>query len=389
MKILHVITGIDRGGAENHLLDVVKHQCSRGWEVTVAYLQGDGYWAATMRELGAAVHHLGLRFYGDLLPLGKLRRLIRQGRFALVHAHLPPAELYTRLALLGIRPRALPMLISKHNDCPFHRLPGERAMGKWVAQRAWKIVAISKAVHEYMVGPAALPPGKVETIYYGIDASPFAEVAPEDVAVLRSEWGAGANTLVVGFAGRLVEQKSIHTLIEAFARFHRETACDAKLVIAGEGPLEAELRRVAEGLGLSDRVVWAGFREDVPAVMRAFDVFAITSVHEGFGLVLAEAMAAGKPVVATRAGAMPEIVVEGETGFLAAPGQPAEVAAALARLRDGQLRSRLGAAGRDRVAALFTREQMWAATDRLYTRCLGAAAGAPAAVVAATIASAA
>ena len=371
LRILHLMTAIDRGGAENHLLELIRHQRASGMEVTVGYLRGHGSWAPALREMGATVLDLCLRFYGDLRPLRHLRRILAETRFDLVHAHLPPAELYARLALLGTSASELPLIISKHNDCPFHRIPGQRALGRWVARRAAAVIAISEAVRHYMTGPAlGLKPAAVHRIYYGIDVRPFDHVAESAVAAMRQEWGAGAGTLVVGFAGRLVEQKSIDTLIRAFALFVNRTPCDAKLVIAGCGPLEAALRHCAVEAGVADRVVWAGFREDVPCLMRAFDVFALTSMHEGFGLVLAEAMAAGRPIVATRAGAIPEVVVDGETGLLTEPGAPQQIADALGRMIDPALRAQFGAAGRQRVLAHFTLDRMWEQTDALYASCL-------------------
>ncbi len=383
MKVLHVMTAIDRGGAENHLFDLVSHQRASGWSVTVAYLRGHGYWAEPMRKLGAAVHHLRLRFYGDPRPFQNLRALLAEGDFDLVHAHLPPAELYTRGALASLGDTDLPLVISKHNDCPFHVLPGERVLGRWVARRAALVIAISEAVRRYMTGPAlGLPASQVQTILYGIETAAYPQVAPEALAALRREWGATAGTLVIGFAGRFVEQKDIPTLIRAFARFREISGCDARLVLVGKGELAEAMRRCAAEAGVADRTVFAGFREDVPVVMRAFDLFAITSVHEGFGLVLVEAMAAERPVVATHAGAMPEIVVDGETGFLADGVEP--IAQAFVRLGDAALRERLGRAGRQRVEEHFAVARMCAETDAAYLRLLPKAN--PAREIAASIA---
>lgn len=362
--ILHLITAFDRGGAENHLAELVRHQREVGLRVTIAYFRGSGGWALAMRELGCEVIDLGLRFYGDLRPLVQLRRLIAGGGFSLVHAHLPPAELYARIALLG---SSLPLVISKHNDCPFHRVPGERAVERWVAQRASAVICISEAVNRYMAarGVAA---GRLVTIPYGIDVAPYESVTEREVAALRAEWGAGAETLVIGFAGRLVEQKQVHDLIGAFARLREKRA---KLVVVGEGPLKAALQECARARGVAERVVWPGFRADMPAVMSAFDVFALTSENEGFGLVLIEAMAARRPVVATRVSAIPEVVVDGETGLLAEPGTPESIAAALERMCDPALRARFGAAGRRRAFEHFTLERMFHATDAVYARAVG------------------
>lgn len=370
LRVLHVITAFDLGGAENHLADLVRHQRRSGVQVTVAYLRGTGDWAPEMRALGAAVEYLGLRFYGDPRPLVRLKRLIARGAFHLVHAHLPPAELYARLALLGIPASALPLVISKHNDCAFHRLPGELLLDRWVARRASAMIVISDAVSRYMKDRrVGLPPCRMETIRYGIDVTPFEHVAPSVITDLRAEWGANPNTLVIGFAGRVVEQKSIDTLIRAFAVMQRDHPCDAKLVIVGDGPLLPALRRCADEAGVGERIVWAGFRADIPVVMRAFDVFALTSIFEGFGLVLIEAMAARRPVVATRVSAIPEVVADGETGFLAEPRSAESVAAALVKLADRDLRAQFGAAGFHRVLEHFTLDRMWKSTDAVYAGC--------------------
>lgn len=361
-RILHVSTAVSRGGAQNHLFDLVQHQRSVGMNVAVAYLRGPH------RDMGVRTHDLALRFYGDLRPLVRLRRLTAEFQPDLVHAHMPPGELYSRLALVGTSARRLPLLITKHNDERFYVGLGERPMGRWVGRRAARIIAISQAVNRYMTGPAlGLDPLKMHTIYYGIDARPFVEAPDASGASLRRQWGIADGALVVGFAGRLVPQKSIDTLLQAFSRFRRHAGVDAWLAIVGAGPLEAELRRRARDLGVGERVVWAGFHEDMRGVMRAFDVFAISSVYEGFGLVLIEAMASGRPVVATRAGAIPEVVADGDTGLLVPPGDPQAFAAALAKMTDAELRRSLGQAGQRRALADFTLDKMFALTDALYT----------------------
>ena len=362
--ILHVITGINRGGAENHLVELVRHQTASGMAISVGYLRGSGYWTARLEELGAQVHNLGLRFYGDLKPLVRLRRLLKANHFDLVHAHLPPAELYSRLALLGIEQSVLPLVITKHNEEPFCKAPGERALGRWVARRADRVITISDAVKDYMAGSAlGIPARKLQTIYYGIDAAPFAVSGGTPSFIDRS----APDELVIGFVGRLVPQKDIATLLRGFALF-AEPSVKARLVIVGVGPLAESLQQIAEDLGISSRVVWAGFREDIATVMGSFDIFALTSIYEGLGLVLLEAMAAGVAVAATRVGAIPEVVVDGETGLLVEVGQPEELAAAFRKLSDTTVRARLGAAGRRRVLQHFTLEGMWKENDELYAR---------------------
>jgi glycosyltransferase involved in cell wall biosynthesis len=367
-QILHVITDIDRGGAENHLLDLVRHQRAHGLAVSVAYLRGNRYWTDGFAELGAEVHDLGLRFYGDLRPLMKLKHVIGRASFGLVHAHLPPAELYTRLALLGISPRTLPMLITKHNEERFCELPGQRLLGRWVAARAAHVIAISDAVKRFMAGAGlGLDARKLHKIYYGIDAAKFGEAQDTYARPLNHEWNIPNDALVIGFVGRLVEQKDIGTLLRGMARFAAESP-KARLVIVGTGPAEAAMRRLADELRISDLIVWTGFRDDIRRVMGSFDIFVLTSIYEGFGLVLVEAMASRRAVVATRVGAIPEVV--GATGLLISPRSPDELAAAFRQLTNHSLRERLGEAGRRRVLYEFTLERMWRKTDAVYEQCL-------------------
>lgn len=367
MKILHVITTIAKGGAESHLFELAKGQRARGHEVAVAYLRKAPYWQPALEALGISVHPLARRFYGDLRPLLRLKAVIRERRPDVVHAHMPPAELYAAAALLG---DATPLITSKHNVARFYPGPFPAAVGRFVGRRSAAFIAISAAVAGYLTGPdLGVPAERVRTIPYGIDLQPYDAVDPARVQALRDSWGVGADTLVIGTAARLVPQKALHILLGAFAQFRAAGTPAARLVIVGAGPLEGELRAQAEALGLHD-VVWAGFQTDIPAVMAAFDVFALTSAFEGFGLVLLEAMAAGRPVAASAISAIPEVVADGETGVLVPPGDVAGFAAAFATLADPVRRERFGAAGRARARERFTLEVMVDRTLAVYQAAL-------------------
>lgn len=373
MRILHVITTINRGGAENHLASLVEGQ-ARTHKVSIAYLKGDGYWTSRFREMGASTVNLGMGFYGDPAPLLRLRSVIRAWSPDLLHAHLPPAELYARLALLGTSPERLPMVISKHNDESFFKKPGHRLVGRWVARRAGRIIAISRAVGNYMRTQGMVDrPGKLATIHYGLDAECFAPKDAGQPDQIRSGWGVGSDEYLVGTVARLVPQKSLHVLLDGFARYLAQAKRPARLVMVGKGPLESELKSQAESLGLGDRIIWAGFREDIPSVMRSLDVFALTSSYEGFGLVLLEAMAAGRAVVGTRVSAIPEVVDHGKTGILVSPGDSMEVAEALLALEDPATRGPMGAEGRIRASGCFSLERMLESTEDVYKAMLAGA----------------
>lgn len=370
MKVLHVITTINRGGAENHLVELVRGQVASGLNVAVAYLKGDAYWAGELRRLGADVVPLGLRRYGETAPIWRLWRLLGAQEPDVVHAHMPPAELYARLALMLPVARRVPLVISKHNDEPFFRGAGQRWLGRWVARRAARLIAISDAVNRYSCANLRVPANQVTTVHYGIDPAPYATVELDAVTELRNAWNVPHDAWVIGTVARLVPQKALPVMLQGYAAYRAVATRPSRLVLIGRGPLEAELKALAARLGIGDEVVWAGFREDIPAVMRAFDCFALTSSYEGFGLVLLEAMAAARPVVATAVSAIPEVVADGETGLLCPAGDAAAVAAAFTRIEDPVLRANLGRDGALRAGEHFTLERMVARTVEIYQECM-------------------
>jgi glycosyltransferase involved in cell wall biosynthesis len=262
-------------------------------------------------------------------------------------------------------------VISRHNVGPFHNGPWHRQLGQWVERRADLVIAISEAVREQTTDHLRIGPEKIRTIHYGIDPEPFRSVPPSARERPRAEWGIRDDALVIGTIGRLVPQKALHVLLAGYARYSRVASRPSSLVVVGSGPLENELKALAVELRLGDSAIWTGFRDDTPAIMSALDVFALASDFEGFGLVLLEAMAAGKPVVATMVSAIPEVVKADVTGLLCPPGDPIAFGNALARIEDETLRKTMGAAGRARVAE-FALDRMVEDTMKVYRDVLNA-----------------
>jgi len=365
LKVLHVITSINRGGSENQLCELVFLQIKQGLIPTVAYLKGDSYWEGALKKSGVSVTSLGLKNYRDIKPIFKLSSLIRKLNPDIIHAHMPPAELYSRLALLLNHSKA-ELIITKHNDEPFYRGLGHAIMGRWVARRAAHIIAISHAVRSYTTKNLGIPNEKVTTINYGIESRGYNYIRTNNRVAVRAGWGITPEQYVIGTVGRIVPQKAQHVLIDAYARYCEVEQKDSRLVIVGRGILESRLKDQARKLGLERKVIWAGYREDIPAVMNAFDVFTLTSSHEGFGLVLVEAMVAQLPVVATRVSAIPEIIKDGLTGILCEEGQSQQIANAFFQLEDINLRQSLGSAGNIRVKLEYTSSRMAKKTLETY-----------------------
>lgn len=377
LRILHVTTTMDRGGAENHIHDLILGQLASGRAtIACAYLKGDGYWAESLERRGVEVVALGMRHYGAPAPFFRFRRLIRRFNPDIVHVHGAPAELYALAAktMLGKRPR---LIITRHElRFRLFNLPGYSTLDRLLTRAADRVVAVSDAVLQADIARSRPLIAKSEVIHHGFDPAFSAEVSTEDVARVRTAWGVSDDELLIGTVARLSPEKSLDTLLRAFAAYlaSAQSPASARLVLVGRGPLESELRGLADALDISSRVIWAGFRDDMAEVFAALDIFAFTSVLEGFGMVLLEAMAASKPIIAADIYAPPTILGR-DNVLLFPPGDAEALALAIARLAEApDMRKRLGEAGRERLRRDFTLQAMFDRTLAVYDRALGSAA---------------
>ncbi len=367
MNILHIITAIKRGGAENHLYDLSRNQAQKGHYVTIICLKKGDYWKEKLEKDGVRVIHLNISSYLNMFAIFKLSKLIQDLKPDLVHAHLTPAELFTRLALLKRGLDDIFLIITKHNDSKFYNFIGQSLLGNWVARRANKIIAISQSVKvNNCIKNLCIPSKKISVVRYGIDPTPYEQVKKKEIDALRQEWQIDHDIYLIGVVARLIPQKSLHTLLEGFKLYQDISSSRSKLVIIGVGPLEQELKKQSIDLGIQDDIIWAGFREDIPIVMNTIDIFALTSKFEGLGLVLLEAMSAGTPVVASRISAIPEVIEDRKTGILFRPGNAQELAMAFKLLESSEERKQLSKEGIERVKSLFSLERMTIETLSLY-----------------------
>jgi glycosyltransferase involved in cell wall biosynthesis len=225
-------------------------------------------------------------------------------------------------------------------------------------------ICASGAIRNMLVSDG-VPAARAVTVHEGIDIG-HVDAAP--AANLHEELWLPHQAPLVGNVAALVPHKGQRHLIES-ALLVLPHVPDARFVIAGEGELRPAIERQIKDHRLEKHVVLAGFRPDVLSVHKAFDVFVMSSVTEGLGTSLLDAMAAGKPIVATTAGGIPEVVADGETGFLVAPRDHDAMASAIVRLlKDEGLRKRMGKAGRARARTLFSAERMVQETLRVYQR---------------------
>jgi glycosyltransferase involved in cell wall biosynthesis len=365
MKIAHVITTVNKGGAENHLKDLVFMQKFLGHDIYVFYLKGNGYWENKFIAAGIKVFNLKLKFYGDIFPIFRLRKFLNNINPDILHAHMPPAELYSYFTFhfLNKKPK---FFISKHNDERFYSGPFSKVISKRIASKSGKIIAISNAVYNYFSPIFNCELIEMRTIHYGLNAFDYRLNSPLKLDKLRREFNIDSNVLLFGTVARLVPQKSLDNMLLGFCLYKKISPNLSKIMIVGTGPLERKLKRLCFKLGISNDVIWAGFREDIPCIMNLFDVFILTSKYEGFGLVLLEAMAAAKPIIASSVSAIPEIVINDQTGLLCESDNASNIALMMSKMENSKYRNRLGDAGYSRLTNHFTVDSMAQQTIKFY-----------------------
>jgi glycosyltransferase involved in cell wall biosynthesis len=252
-----------------------------------------------------------------------------------------------------------------HNDDPFRRrLPIQFAQ-RFLWRRVTGGIAISEAIRQLMIKSEGAAPAKVTLIPYGLDLGAV-QVGDGARSVVRHELGLSEQAPVLGSVCRLVEQKGLSDGLRAFWQASREVT-DAHYVIVGDGPLRAQLEAEAEGYGISHRVHFLGWRDDAQALMAAFDALIVPSRWEGFGLVTLEAMAVRIPAVVTDVSALPEIVKDGETGYVVPVGDVHALAEAMINIcRYPAEAHQLGLNGRARLESEYTAERMIGRTVDVY-----------------------
>jgi glycosyltransferase involved in cell wall biosynthesis len=339
----------------------VTGQRARGHRaVLVAHPEGELYRRA--RE-GPDLVGLAPRNEIDLSTAWKLSRVIRRFSPRIVHAHDPHAVAMGATAMSFGAPAPKPLLVASRR-VDFH-LQGH-SFSRWKYRQVDRFIAASAAIRDILVNDG-LAPAIVDVVHDGIDVDAVQKLPAVD---MHAEFWLPHGAPVMAHVGALVGHKGQKHLVEAMPLVRREVP-DAHLVIFGEGELRGALERQIRERRLDKHVLLAGFREDVLQLVKSADLFVMSSVTEGLGSTVLDAMAMGLAVVGTRAGGIPEAVVHEETGLLVPPGEPKPLASSMVRLlKDAALRRRFGDAGRARVAEHFGVDRLVEGTLQSYERAL-------------------
>ncbi len=346
MKILLLSTSMGMGGADQQLLSAATGLRDRGHEVRIVSLTPLGEMGARARAAGLATESLGMqRGIADPRGLTRLVRLVRAWRPAVLHSHMLHANLMARAVRLFAPVPAVVSTIHNIYEGGRLRMLGYRLTNGLVDH----VTIISQAAADRFVGEGIVPASLLEVVPNGVDTERYQSVPPGTRERLRQSLGLGAEFAWLA-VGRFEAATDYPTMLRAFARV-REEQPGAVLLLVGRGSLQAGTEALAAALGLEGQVRFVGTREDVPEFMTVADGYVMSSAWEGMPMVLLEAAAAGLPIVATRVGGNLEVVRDGDTGFLAPPGDDAALGAAMLRLMalPETERRAMGAHGHDHV----------------------------------------
>jgi sugar transferase (PEP-CTERM/EpsH1 system associated) len=388
IKILHVLDSLAVGGMERVVIDVANNLDPARFEQTVCCLSRKGEAARHLRDDVRCID-LGKGSEADYLMPLKIARVIRQERPGIIHSQswsgvdaaiarsvTPPAVERPRL-VQSEHGRNLPHIHAE----PLKRRIARRAL----YHLADAVFAISSEVRDYYCRETGFPPAKMAVIPNGVD---LRRLDRADSTGVREELGIGAEDFVIGTVARLDTTKDTITLARAFAKLVSTASgsergthigpadgstrnTGLKLLIVGDGDQRPALERFVAEQGLANAVIFTGVRHDVPRLLRAMNVFALSSLSEGLPITALEAMASSLPIVATNVGALPELVEENTTGFLVAPKQVEEMAARLALFaRDRELARQIGAAGRRKAEREYSIDLMLRRYADLYSSVL-------------------
>jgi glycosyltransferase involved in cell wall biosynthesis len=329
----------------------------RGWRaVLVAHPEGE---LAHRASEGHDLIRLAPRTEVDLSAAWRLSRIIKELKPDVIHAHDPHGVALASLALSFGTSSQGPALIASRRVA-FHLKP--HAFSRWKYRQVDCFIAASDSIHALLLNDG-IEAARIVTIYEGIDLH---RVQAEPALNIHAEFWLPTHAPIVGAVGALTPEKGHRHLIDAAALVLREVP-DAHFVILGEGDLRPSLERQIRELHLDKHVLMPGFRADVLAFVRAFDLFVMCSIAEGLGTSLLDAMGCSKATVASDTGGIPEVVADGETGLLVPPRDHHALAKAIVRLlKDEDRRKRMGEAGLERVQRIFSAERMVERTLDVY-----------------------
>jgi glycosyltransferase involved in cell wall biosynthesis len=364
-KLLFVIDSLEYGGGERGFVQLAAGLRGR-YQVFVAAMHG-GRFEREVKELGIRFYPVNMSRRLSLKPIRQIKEIIRNNKIDLVHSQGARADFFARIAgrLAGV-----PYII-----CTI-QMPVEGFDVRLLQKKIYRFIdhlteryvecfiVVSDLLRQMLMERRGIAAGQVVRVYNGIELSQYHPDA--QYGELRSEWEISQEVPLIGAIGRMVWQKGFNYFIEAIPEIVRHMP-DARFLLVGDGPLRESLAALSKELGVRDNVIFTGFRSDIKEILSAIDILVIPSLLEGFPMIILEAMAMAKPIVATNIDGITEQITDGVNGILVPPKDPSALSKAIIQvLSDKKLARSMALAARKRVEQEFSVEKMVAETEKVY-----------------------
>lgn len=365
MNILEICFSRSGGGLELYMANISCYLRDRGHQV-LAVAPEESFLHRQLLRREVPCRPLSAAFrYGDIFAARKVAGIIRENNIDIVHAH-QSADLSTLLLAVRFAGRGRvvftqQMESSRQKKDLFHR---------WVYKNIAGVIAITERVKMQVIQNTPIHPSKAFRLYYGIEAPDEPPTKAMRIAA-RKDWGLSEENLVVGIVGRLEEGKGQHIVIRAFAALADKNPQARLMIVGGEtvgqsGYLQ-KLKELVAQLDLEERIIFTGFRDDIPVVTRCFDICVLATKKETFGLSLIESMATEVAPIGTNAGGVPEIIEDGHNGLLVPPQDVNALAQALLLLSENEaLRRQMAQEARNTVLKKFNLQQHLAGLEEIF-----------------------
>ena len=344
MKIFHLITSLDNGGAENHLASLTQEQVKKN-KIFIIYLKGNDYWKNKLSKKGIKVFKLKLNSLLNLLNLiyviFKIKNLVEFHKPNIVHSHLSSMEIISVLVKI-ISQHNFKLIITKHLDSFFLEASNGQNnnmirgifIDKFILNKCDKVICISKQIKKYFSKKIKLKKNQYKVIYYGLGINSLRDKTLKNKkSIYRKKFF--KNFFYICCIARHVKQKSLDFLIHSFYEFNKKNY-KSRLVLVGSGPETQNLEKLSKKLGVYNKILWIKYEENIFQILNKSHVFVLPSKYEGFGLVLLEAMYAKIPIIACKVSAIPEVIKHNWNGLLIKHGSIKDFNKKLKIVRDGK-----------------------------------------------------
>ncbi|MBC8554277.1 MAG: glycosyltransferase [Candidatus Brocadiales bacterium] len=361
INVVHLVEELTIGGLEKILTTIVLNLNKKKYNVSVWCLREGGFFADKLVKEGIDVKILHISTSRNPLSIYKLYRLLKSHKFDIIHTHAYSAGTIGRVSafLAGV-----PVIISHNQNVYDYYNKYYHFVERFLSYITDGIICVSDVVKKFANETQGIDTKKLVTIYNGIEN--LRSVSRKETSALRKELGIPIDHSVIGVIAQFSEKKGFGYLIRS-ASILLKCRKDVNFLLVGDGTIMGDMKQLCHNLKIEKNVIFAGERSDIPEMLSLIDIFVLPSIREGLPLAILEAMACGKPVIATNVGGVPEVVKNGINGILVQPQDPEALHGAMKELlNDAGKRERMGRAGRDICAKGFSSRVMVDRIEELY-----------------------